>query len=99
MHHWTDHNIHVHTQTCVFALMIAHLMRREATHAGLSLSVRELLAQLAGIGETILLYQNDRGRKRYRASHCPGPPHGHALGDERTPRDGAAGAAGESVFE
>src|SRR5674476_212718 len=43
MHHWTEHNIRVHTFTCVLALQIAHLMRREADHAGLHLSVRELL--------------------------------------------------------
>jgi hypothetical protein len=41
MHHWTDHHIRVHTQTCVFALMTAHLMRRQAEHAGQHLSVRE----------------------------------------------------------
>jgi transposase len=40
MHHWTEHNIRVHTQTCVFALMVAHLMRRQAKLAGLDLSVR-----------------------------------------------------------
>jgi hypothetical protein len=38
MHHWTDHNIRVHTQTCVFALMVAHLMRRQADQAGQHLS-------------------------------------------------------------
>ena len=32
--------------------------------AGLHLSVRELLAELAGISETILLYPGDRGRPR-----------------------------------
>ena len=30
MHHWTEHNIRIHTFTCVLALQIAHLMRREA---------------------------------------------------------------------
>jgi transposase len=45
MHHWTDHHIRVHTQTCVFALMVAHLMRRQADQAGQRLSVRELLDQ------------------------------------------------------
>src|SRR5450759_3022673 len=35
MHHWTEHNIRVHTFTCVLALQIAHLMRREAARAGL----------------------------------------------------------------
>jgi len=56
MHHWTEHNIRVHVFTCVLALQIAHLMRREAAHAGLHLSVRELLDTLAGIEETVLIY-------------------------------------------
>jgi transposase len=64
MHHWTEHNIRVHVFTCVLALQIAHLMRRRARQAGLDLSVRELLRELAGIGETVLLYHGDRGRPR-----------------------------------
>ena len=34
--HFTDHKIRVHLFTCVLALAIAHLMRRDATHAGLT---------------------------------------------------------------
>src|SRR6266571_137259 len=64
MHHWTEHNIRVHVFTCVLALQLAHLMRREAAQAGLRISVRELLRELAGIGETVLLYHGDRGRPR-----------------------------------
>jgi transposase len=64
MFHWTEHNIRVHVFTCVLALQIAHLMRRAAAQAGLNLSVRALLAQLGGIGETVLLYHGDRGRPR-----------------------------------
>jgi transposase len=64
MHHWTGHNIRVHVFTCVLALQIAHLMRLRARRAGLDLPVRELLGELAGIGETVLLYQADRGRPR-----------------------------------
>ena len=64
--HFTDHKIRVHTFTCVLALQIAHLMVRHATQGGLGLSVRRLLATLAGIEETILLYQGDRGRPRAR---------------------------------
>ena len=63
MFHWTEHNIRVHVFTCVLALQIAHLMRRQARQAGLHPSVRELLSELAGIQETILLYQGDRGRR------------------------------------
>jgi len=64
MHHWTEHNIRVHVFTCVLALQIAHLMRLRARRAGLDLSVRELLGELAGIGETVLLYHGERGRPR-----------------------------------
>jgi len=66
MHHWTEHNIHVHVFTCVLALQIAHLMRRQAAQAGLRLSVRELLGQLAGIGETVLIYPSTGGRPKAR---------------------------------
>jgi transposase len=66
MHHWTEHNIRIHTFTCVLALQIAHLMRREAERAGLHLSVRELLSQLAAIGETVLIYPSAGGRPKAR---------------------------------
>ena len=66
MHHWTDHNIRVHVFTCVLALQIAHLMRRHAAQAGLTLSVRELLDQLAGIQETVLIYPSTGGRPKAR---------------------------------
>ena len=65
MHHWTDSKIRVHVFYCVLALTIAHLMRRHADQAGLHLSVRELLDQLAGIEETVLLY-HDGGKGRPR---------------------------------
>jgi transposase len=66
MFHWTDDKIRVHAFYCVLALAVARLMRREATQAGLDLSVRELLAALGEIQETLLLYQGDRGRPRAR---------------------------------
>jgi transposase len=66
MHHWTDHNIRVHLFTCVLALQIAHLMRRHAAHAGLVMSVRELLDHLAGIQETVLIYPSTGGRPKAR---------------------------------
>jgi transposase len=64
MHHWTEHSIRVHVFTCVLALQIAHLMRLQARRAGLDMSVRAILGELAGISETILLYPGDRGRPR-----------------------------------
>jgi transposase len=66
MHHWTDSKIRVHVFYCVLALTIAHLMRRHAEQAGIQMSVRELLATLAGIEETVLLY-HDGGKGRPRA--------------------------------
>jgi len=66
MHHWTEHNIRVHTFTCVLALQIAHLMRLKARRAGLRMSVRDLLGQLAGIGETVLIYPSSGGRPKAR---------------------------------
>jgi transposase len=66
MRHWTDSKIRVHVFYTVLALTIAHLMRRTAEHAGLRLSVRELIGELSGIGETVLLY-HDGGKGRPRA--------------------------------
>jgi transposase len=66
MFHWTDQKIRVHVFYCVLALAVAHLLRRQAAQAGLHLSVRELLSTLAGIQETVLLYQGQRGRPRAR---------------------------------
>ncbi|MGH3163788.1 MAG: IS1634 family transposase [Streptosporangiaceae bacterium] len=66
MFHWTEHNIRIHVFTCVLALQIAHLMRLQAGRAGMHMSVRELLRQLAGIGETVLIYPAERGRPKAR---------------------------------
>ncbi len=56
----------MHVFTCVLALQIAHLMRYQARQAGLRMSVRELLGQLTGIGETVLIYPGGRGRPKAR---------------------------------
>ena len=52
--------------TCVLDVQIAHLMRLQARRAGLHLSVRELLGQLAGIEETVLIYPATGGRPKAR---------------------------------
>jgi transposase len=65
MHHWSESKIRVHVFYCVLALTIAHLMRRQAHQAGLHLSVRQILTELSGIGETVLLYHDGtKGRPR-----------------------------------
>jgi transposase len=66
MFHFTDQKIRVHVFYCVLALMVSRLMTREADRAGMPMSVRELLASLGGIEETLLLYQGERGRPRAR---------------------------------
>jgi len=66
MHHWTEHHIRVHLFTCVLALQLAHLMRRTARQVGLSYSVRDLLATLAGIEESVLIYPSTGGRPKAR---------------------------------
>lgn len=81
MFHWTEHNIRVHAFTCVLALQTAHLMRLKARRAGLDLSVRELLGELAAIGETILLYQAERGRPRAHRQLTATTPLQHKLSE------------------
>ncbi|MDQ3642261.1 MAG: IS1634 family transposase [Actinomycetota bacterium] len=66
MFHWTDQKIRVHAFYCVVALGIARLLRRQAAQAGHPMSVRELLATLAGIQETVLIYPSTGGRPRAR---------------------------------
>ncbi|MCP2164268.1 hypothetical protein LX83_001108 [Goodfellowiella coeruleoviolacea] len=60
--HWTDQRIAVHTLVTMLTTAVTHLMRREADRAGLDLSVRELLEQLAQLGETVLRYPSTGGR-------------------------------------
>jgi transposase len=66
MYHWTDHNIAVHTFTCVLALQLAHLLRLKARRAGHDHSVKALLTILAGIQETVLIYPSTGGRPKAR---------------------------------
>ena len=66
MNHFTDQAIRVHTYTCVLALQLAHLMRRQATQVGMPLSVGALIDTLAGIGETVLVFPSTGGRPKAR---------------------------------
>lgn len=82
MFHWTETKIRVHVFYCVLALAVAHLMRRHAAHAGIDLSVRELLTTLAGIEETVLLYPTGtKGRPRARRILTDTTPVQHQLYD------------------
>jgi transposase len=66
MFHWTDQKIGVHALSCVLALMVAHLLRRQAAQAGIPMSVRELVTTLDSIQETVLVYPSTGGRPRAR---------------------------------
>jgi transposase len=66
MFHWTDPKIRVHAFYCTLALTVARLMVREAKSAGLEMSVRELLATLGAIEETVLIFPTANGRPRAR---------------------------------
>jgi len=66
MFHWTDQKVEVHLFTCVLALTVIRLMTREARRAGLDLSPTQLLAELGGIEETVLIYPSTGGRPRAR---------------------------------
>ena len=66
MFHWTEQKIRVHVFYCVLALTIAHLMRRQAAHDGLHLSVRELLHTLGGIEETVMIFPSASSRPKAR---------------------------------
>ena len=72
--HFTDHKIRVHLFTCVLALAIAHLMRREATRAGLPMSVPALLAELEGIGEHLSCSTRANAAAPGPATRSPGSP-------------------------
>ncbi|CAN5712259.1 hypothetical protein BH24ACT5_BH24ACT5_16400 [soil metagenome] len=81
MHHWTDQKIRVHVFYCVLALTVARLMTRQAHHAGLAMSVNELLTTLAGIQETVLLYPSTGGRPKARRLITDLTDHQQALYD------------------
>jgi len=66
MYHWTDHNVAVHTFTCMLALQLAHLLRLKGRRAGHDLSVKALLATLSGIQETVLIFPSTGGRPKAR---------------------------------
>jgi hypothetical protein len=63
---WHPDQIAVDRLVSVLAVAVTHLMRHEADHAGLNLSVSQLLEHLDGIQETVLRYPSTGGRPRTR---------------------------------
>jgi transposase len=62
-HHWTDQKMRVHVFTCVIALMLVSLLRRELHHKGIDLSIRRILQQLDDIREMVMVFP-PQGRDR-----------------------------------
>ena len=56
MFHWTDDKIRVHVSYCVVALMLANLMWRRVTAAGIEISPKAMLAELSNITLVDLVY-------------------------------------------
>ena len=55
-HHWTDQKIEVHVFTCVIALMLCSLLRRELHQKGIDRSIAEILGSLEKIREVGIVY-------------------------------------------
>lgn len=62
--HWTDQKLRVHAFYCVLALLLLNLLRRQLAQANLSLSIVEMMDQLADIHEVTLLYPAPTGSKQ-----------------------------------
>jgi transposase len=61
-HHWTDQKIEVHVFTCVLALMLCSLLRRQLSQAGIDRSIVHLLDTLGQIREVAVVFP-PRGKK------------------------------------
>ncbi len=67
--HWTDQKLRVHAFYCTLALMIVHLIEREARKAGIADGAQEILRALSEIDELTLVYppaSGKQGRPRVR---------------------------------
>jgi len=54
--HWTDQKVRVHVFTCVVALMLLTLMRRELHRNGVDLSITRMMELLGGIKEIVMAF-------------------------------------------
>lgn len=63
MHHWTDRMIEVHGLYCTLALLLRGLMMRRIRAAGLELSTRRVLKELADVREVVNIYPRTRRKK------------------------------------
>jgi len=68
-HHWTDQKLRVHAFTCVLALLLCSLLRRELSRKGIEVSVDRMLETLDTIREVQVLLSSGRGRPRVQRTH------------------------------
>ena len=68
-HHWTDQKLRVHAFTCVLALLLCSLLRRELSRKGITVSVDRMLETLDTIREVQVLLSSGRGRPRVQRTH------------------------------
>ncbi|MGB6641573.1 MAG: IS1634 family transposase, partial [Thermoanaerobaculia bacterium] len=68
-HHWTDQKLRVHAFTCVLALLLCSLLRRELSRKGIEVSVDRMLETLDTIREVQLMLSSGRGRPRVQRTH------------------------------
>jgi transposase len=61
--HWTDQKLKVHAFYCTLALMIVHLIEREARKAGIADGAQQILRSLSEIDEVTLVYPPAGGRQ------------------------------------
>ena len=60
-HHWTDQKVRVHVFTCVLALTLLSLLRRELSAQGIDLSIRRMMDLLSGIQEVVTIFPPAEG--------------------------------------
>jgi transposase len=55
-YHWTDQKVRVHVFTCVLALLLLNLLRRELAQKGFDFSLAHMLEQLGAIREVVTVF-------------------------------------------
>lgn len=78
-HHWTDQKLRVHAFTCVLALLLCSLLRRELAHKGMAVSTDRMIETLGTIREVQVLLSSGRGRHRIQSTHSRLEPHAKEL--------------------
>lgn len=82
-YHWTDQKVRVHVFTCVLALMLVSLLRRDLHKKGIDLSMRRMLELLGDIREMVMFFppQGRGGKATVRTSITTMSPEQRALYD------------------